>query len=140
MSLLADLKQQWVGAVSVLIAVTALAASQYRSDITEHNRTLRFAAFEMLKELGALQQLVHQSHFSEQPPADYNLRGWNHVLLIKDFSVLLPAQVTEQTEQLVVDWQQHWPTLVEQRASNDALTQQITATRAAVTGMVQSLD
>ncbi|MBW8192567.1 hypothetical protein K0504_16120 [Neiella marina] len=140
MKLLRDLQQQWVGVMSVLIAVTALATSQYRSDVTEHNRTLRFAAFEMLKELGALQQLVHQSHFSETPPPDYNLQGWNHVLLIRDFSVLLPAPVPAQTERLVDQWQQHWPTLTEQRASNDALTQQITTTREAVTAMVQALN
>ncbi|MBD1390868.1 hypothetical protein IC617_15655 [Neiella sp. HB171785] len=140
MSLLNDLKQQWVGVVSLFIAVTALAASQYRSDVTEHNRTIRFAAFEMLRELGALQQLVHQTHFGEQPPTDYNLQGWNHVLLIRDFSVLMPPPVPQHTEQLFAQWQQHWPTLATDRDSNDAISHQITATRNAVTQLVKALE
>lgn len=140
MRLFDDLKQQWVGVVSILIATTALMSAQWRSEITEENRTLRYASFEVLRELGALQQLVDQGHYGEQKPQDIHIHGWNHVLLIQDFSLLLSQPVQQQASELTEQWQQHWPTLIESPQSNQVLSKQIKHTRMAVTDLVKSLD
>ncbi|MCM2678446.1 hypothetical protein [Echinimonas agarilytica] len=140
MSLIGDVKKQWVGVVSVMIATAALITSIWQSNITETNRTTRDACFEVLRELGALQQLVDQSHFSEMPPEDLNIKGWNHVLLIQDFSLLLPTPILEHTQDLTQQWQQHWPTLITSRQSNEVLSAHIKQTRMAVTGIIKDLN
>lgn len=140
MKWLKDLTEQWVGVVGILIATTALLIGQLRSEQTEENRTLRYASFEVLRELGALQQLVDQSHYGEQKPADVNIEGWNHVLLIQDFSLLLNPKVQQEAKALTQQWHQLWPSLAVSQQSNEQLSAQIKQTRLAVTNLVQGLN
>lgn len=135
-----DIQQQWVGVVSVLIATTALLTTQWRSEVTEENRTLRYASFEVLRELGALQQLIDQTHYGQQKPQDIHIHGWNHVLLIQDFSLLLPEPIPERTTQLSNQWQAHWQFLEENRESNEVLSQEIKKTRSTITELIKGLD
>ena len=135
-----QLKNQWVGLVGVLIAVTALLSSNWRSEQVEMNRTQRWAGFEILRELSALQRLTDQAHYGEQQHLGDPITGWSHVILIEDFAHILPPDVQQQATQLKQRWADHWHTLPTDEQSNQAITQSIRAMRAQVIQLIDHLE
>jgi len=135
-----QLRNQWVGLVGVLIAVTALLSSNWRSEQVELNRTQRWASFEILRELSALQLLTDQTHYGDDQALGDPIKGWSHVVLIEDFSHILPASIQQQSAALKTAWQQHWQTLPDEELSNKAITQQIKNTRSQVLELIDSLE
>ncbi|HEU0225628.1 MAG TPA: hypothetical protein VFR29_09345 [Steroidobacteraceae bacterium] len=53
-----------VARISLVVALTALGYSTWRNELTERNRNLRTAGFELLAEIGSLQQVVFYAHFN----------------------------------------------------------------------------
>lgn len=57
-SLKDQLRNNLVAIISLAVALTALGYSTWRNERTEQNRNVRAAGFELLSEIGALQQVV----------------------------------------------------------------------------------
>lgn len=135
-----QLKNQWVGLVGVLIAVTALLSSNWRSEQVEMNRTQRWAGFEILRELSGLQLVIDQAHYGDNQQLGDPIVGWSHVILIEDFAHILPSEVQQQAAQLKQRWTQHWQTLPSEEKSNSLLTAEIRKTRETVIRLIDSLE
>ena len=71
-----------VALISLFVAVMALFQNTWREDVTERNRNIRTASFEVLKNLGELQQKVNQIHFQQNNAQDQLLNGWGNIALI----------------------------------------------------------
>ena len=86
-----QLRANVVALTSLAVALTALGYNTWRNERTEHNRNIRVAAFEVLKQLGELQVVVNSAVYGKEGSRMDPMAGWGRVALITDLSQLLPA-------------------------------------------------
>lgn len=82
-----------VALISLVVALAALGYSTWRNEITERNRNLRTAGFELLAEIGSLQQVVFYAHFNAGDARGDARMGWADVLTIEDLAALMPPEI-----------------------------------------------
>lgn len=94
-----------VALVSLVIALSALGYNTWRNERTEHNRNIRAAGFELLTEIGSLQQIIFYAHFAEGDQRGDPRMGWAGMLTIQDLAALMPADVGRDAGALESVWQ-----------------------------------
>ncbi len=99
-SLYEQIRQNFISLISLLVALSALLYTTWREEMTERNRNLRAASFEVLKNLGELQIAVNYMHYQPDNPMANPLIAWGHVALIGDLSQILPAPVPAASKHL----------------------------------------
>lgn len=99
------LRKNLIALLSLVVAVGALSYGAYRNEQSEQNRNVRVACFEVLKNLGELQTLVHYAHYDKDPKAGNPIGGWGRVLLIQDLAMVLPEPMPTSTQRLFRTWQ-----------------------------------
>ena len=108
MSLVAEIKRNQLAIISLLVALTALGYNTWRNELTEHNRNIRNAGFEMMVHIADLQQITYLNHYDADLDAGNPRKGWSEVLILKDLAQLMPPRVQQSTEQLALAWEQNW--------------------------------
>jgi hypothetical protein len=103
-----QIKNNFVAIVSLVVAFIALTHDAWRNELTEKNRNIRMAGFELLKNLGELQIIVNHAYYSPDSTLGNPYLGWGHVLLISDLSELLPSNVTKTVGKLTKVWGENW--------------------------------
>jgi hypothetical protein len=75
-----QIRRNGLALLSLLVAFSALFYNTWRNEQSESNRTIRVAEFEMLKNLGEVQQIIDFAHFrKDQQRGDLTL-GLTHLL------------------------------------------------------------
>ena len=104
-----DIREQFrdnlVAIVSLVIALSALGYNPWRNEKTEHNRNIRAAGFEMLTEIGSLQQIIFYAHFAQGDQRGDPRMGWADMLTITDLAALMPADVESGARDLKAAWE-----------------------------------
>lgn len=140
-SLLNQLQRNSVAIISLVVALSSLGYTTWRNEKTEDNRNQRFAAFEILKNLNQLQQVVFHLRYDQDQTDKGNPRtGWTHALTIKDFSLILPAPLPNEATQLVKVWDDHWESLVLKQPSVDAVLLAVDDMRDETLELLRSLE
>jgi hypothetical protein len=139
-----NLRQQMrvnaVALISLALALCSLAYNTWRNERTEHNRSVRVAAFEVLKNLGELQVNVNFAYFAKNEQLSNPMAGWGRVALISDLSQLLPAPAPEHAEKLFQMWQADWQQLRDGQPSVERITTVIDQSRDAVREILRGLN
>ena len=65
MELASHLRQHMLSIISLVVALNALSYNTYRNELTEVYRNIRYADFELLKELSQLQLLIDYAHYDK---------------------------------------------------------------------------
>src|SRR4030095_16478800 len=99
------------------VALISLAYNTWVNEKTEENRSVRVAAFEVLKNLGELQVIVNYAYFAKNERLGNPMAGWGHVTLVSDLSQLLPAPAPERAEKLLQVWQADWQRIQDDQPS-----------------------
>jgi hypothetical protein len=128
-----------VALISLVVAVTSLFYATWRNQKSEHNRNIRTAAFEVLKNLGELQTIANYAHFQKDRAVGNPLMGWGRVLVINDLCSVLPSPAAEESKKLTETWQNNWETLGKEDESIDAIVNEIETTRKAILKILCSL-
>ena len=130
--------------ISLVIAITALTYNSWRADTSENNRNIRVASFELIKELGQLQNLTNQLHFTLQPDSKMRdislINGWGHIALIEDLSTLLPSSIEQHAKSLKKIWEQTSSQLGTEGDSEKLISSAIESTRDETRKLLRSLD
>ncbi|WP_251359797.1 hypothetical protein [Kangiella sp. TOML190] len=130
--------------ISLLVAIVALTYNTWRTDTTETNRNLRTASFELIRELGKLQNTTNQLHYAQSQNAaltqEQFIQGWGHVALIEDLSALLPQDIESQALDLKTQWQTHHQQLGQQQNAETQISLAISNTRQKVRALLHSLE
>jgi hypothetical protein len=134
-----QLQANAVALISLVVALSSLGYNTWRNEQTEENRTVRVAAFEVLKDLGELQLVVNQAFFAKDDRMGHPMAGWGRVALISDLSEVLPPPASRRAEQLHQVWQANWRQIEDDEASVDRITAEIDATRDAIRKIVRQL-
>ncbi len=145
-----------VALISIFVAVSALAYNTWRNEKTEEQRNVRHASFEVLENLGEVQQVVNFRYYylafdpENGSEGDLRIRGFGSVAMIRDLMMLMPKPGPGAGEAMHQSWQQHFAELDElnaagrhtdaARAAVRELTLAIDQTRNAVLDVLQSLD
>lgn len=132
-----SLKDNAVALISLTVAIIALGYTAWREERTEKNRTLRVAAFEILKDLGDLQGVVNASHYQKDKKDP--IMGWGYIALIGDLSELLPAPIPETTGRLTEVWGNEWNSLDKDPEAVERVSKEIDASRLAIRNLLRSI-
>ncbi len=124
---------------SLAIAIMALSYSSWRDELSEQNRNVRVAGFEIIKELSALQLVSNYAYYDQNDTQGNPIIGWKHILLIEDLAIFMPLPVGEQANKLHDQWTAHIDQLAENKINNDAVVAEIVNTQKAVLASLKAL-
>lgn len=128
-----------VALISLLVALSTLGYSTWRHEVSEDNRTLRTAAFNILLTAGELQSVVDFAHYEGNPDAGNPIKGWGKVLYLRDLGIVMPAQVQSRTRDLQRVWAHDWEALQQDEAAAQRITASIDALRSEVGTLILRL-
>ena len=138
-----SLKQQihrnLLAIISLVVAITALTYNSWRQEVTEDNRNLRLASFELITRLGELQLIVDHAHYDRNTDLGNPITGWGRVALIEDLSAVLPDPLPAQSRDLKKSWSENWQGLGKQEAHAERITAAIQAMRTEVRDQLQMI-
>ena len=103
-----QLKRNSLAIISLFVAFSALGYNTWRNEQTEENRNIRAAGFEMLLHIGQLQRISYLAHYDKDLQLGNPRSGWVEVLVLRDLSMLMPAQLQQQTQHLFDSWRENW--------------------------------
>jgi hypothetical protein len=126
--------------VSIVFALAGFSYNLWRLEVSEANNTVRTAAFEVLKELAALEQLVYAAHYDKNTEQGNPRIGWVKVGLIVDLSQLIDEPVNQQALLLKTVWQSHWAHIIQNRDSADTVVRAIEAVRHTLSQTLKALN
>ena len=107
-SIAEQIRRNIVAIISLIVAVSSLAYNTYRNELTESNRTIRQAGFEMISELSKLQQVMLFARYDQKDERGDTTVAWSHMLALQDLSLAMPKNIQEQTEKLFKTWQANY--------------------------------
>ena len=147
-----QIRRNSVALISLAIAVTSLTYTGWRNETSEHQRSVRFAAFRVLEELGELQEVVlYRAYFAPQNldserEGRLRVQGFGNVLLIRDLMNVMPAPGPTEAVRLESLWQEQVNALSSGAntesaiAANEVLSAAIDDARVAVGEILSGLD
>jgi hypothetical protein len=139
MSLLQQFQRNALALCSLAVAVSALSYNSWRNESSERNRNVRSAEFEMLKNLGEVQQIIDFAHLRHDAARGDLTLGLSRVLLIRDLGTLTPKPVEECSEKLLASWVKHGDQLATSDDAAAALSEEVLNARRTVLASLQSL-
>ncbi len=139
-SFAAQLKRHSVALISLSVAIIGLSYSTWRNELTEENRNIRYAAFELLLKLGDLQELVFYRHYDKDKKKGNARTGWHYVLMIQDFSSLVPKPMKQKSMLLKKVWTDNWQSLGKSDKSEKIISQAIDQARVTVIKILTQLE
>jgi hypothetical protein len=134
------IQRNMLSIISLVVALSALGYNTYRNELTETNRNIRSAGFEMLHELAELQLIADYAHYDKDATRGNPITGWGRLLYMRDLSFLMSAAVVSETGLLTEVWGSEWNALHEDEASNKRITEAINAVRDQVRETITSLE
>jgi hypothetical protein len=140
MNLLQQLRNNQVAIISLLVALLALGYNTWRNELTEHNRNIRSAGFEMLLHIAELQQITYLAHYDKDDIGGNPRKGWTEVLVLQDLAHLLPVNTQSATEALAVSWSQNWEALGTDDDAVASVEQQLDGLRRTILEALSKLD
>jgi len=108
-----------VALISLMLAITSLGYNTWRNEKTELQRNWRQAAFQILIEVGELNQIIlMRRYFPEATESEENqsgevrgphswVAGWGKATMIRDLTTVMPEPMPEAGQQLFETWQEH---------------------------------
>lgn len=139
MQLFEQIKRNSVAIISLVVALSSLGYNTWRNELTEHNRNIRTASFEVLKALGELQIIADHAHYEKDQQQGNPITGWGRVLLIRDLCHVISVPATEAANGLHKHWGGHWSNLGQRSASIEVITSSIDRVRQNVLDALASL-
>lgn len=110
-SLRVQVRRNLVAIISLVLAVASLSYNTWRNEVTEDNRNVRAAGFEMLLAMGDLHQMVFLRHYDRDTVRGNPRAGWAQVLLLNDLAQIMPASVAASAAELRATWSAEWQQL-----------------------------
>jgi len=129
-----------IAILSMIVAVSSLLYSAWRHEVTEDQRTVRQAGFEILRNLGELQTIADHAHYSDDPLQGNPVSGWGRGLMVRDLSTLMPQPAQHHAANLFKTWAAEWAGLGKQDSSSERITDSINACRTETAHSIASLD
>lgn len=135
-----QMKNNALALVSLFVAFAALGYNTWRNELTEENRNLRAAGFEMLLHISQLQRIAYLAHYDQDQQLGNPRSGWVEVLVLRDLSMLMPTKLQQRTQQLFETWKENWQQLGNDESSVAAIDNAIKDLRQDLLDSIKRLD
>jgi len=110
-SILRQIQNNSLAIISLVVAFSALGYNTWRNELTESNRNIRMAGFEMLLHIGELQKTTYLAHYDADVVQGNPRTGWSQVLVLRDLSHLIESQHAVRADALYQAWRENWQAL-----------------------------
>ncbi|MGV6827230.1 MAG: hypothetical protein ACWA5Q_09650 [bacterium] len=140
MKILDQVNRNLVAIISLVVAVTSLSYAAWRNEVTEANRNVRTAGFEMLMNLGDLQRIVYLGHYDRDPIAGNPRKGWVRVMILRDLGTIMPDPLPRESSLLIETWKTNWQGIGNDPVAVDAIEEQIETLRQAVLNTLKTIE
>ena len=108
MRLTEQLRRHSLALISLLVALTALGYNTWRNELTERNRNIRHAGFEMMLHIAELQRITYLAHIDKDIQSGNPRKGEVAVLILRDLARLMPEFVQNRSQALLQVWRENW--------------------------------
>lgn len=135
-----QIRDNLVAIISLFVAAFSLVYAAWRQEVTEDQRTVRQAGFEILRNLGELQIIADHAQFTGDPMQGNPVTGWGRVLMIRDLAKLMPAPTQKHADALHQTWEKEWQGLGDNTASSEHITAAINTCREETARVLVGLD
>ena len=134
------LRAEAVALISLALALTSVIHSNRRDELTERNRNIRAATFEVLTKLADFERVVFLAHY-DRDRANGNPRiGWTDVIVIHDLATVAPPPLESKAATLRQVWRDNWERLDgDDETSVDNIEAAIEDLRSAAVNTLRSL-
>ena len=126
--------------MGLLVALMALGYNTWRNELTEHNRNIRFAGFEMLLHASELRRISYLAHYDRNSIEGNPRSGGVKVMIIRDLSMIMPASLQAAADELHGTWEQEWQGLGSDNDSIMAIEMALDAVRAGILETLEELE
>ena len=106
-----QLRQNSLAIISLVVALSALGYNTWRNELTEENRNIRAAGFEILVHLSTLRRIAYLAHYDRDLLNGNPRTGWTVVLVLLDFGDLMPEPLPTSARKLFIAWRDNWADL-----------------------------
>lgn len=106
--ILQQIQKNSLAIVSLIVAFSALGYNTWRNELTESNRNVRQAGFEMLLHIGELQKTTYLAHYDADLVRGNPRAGWSQVLVLRDLAHLVAVRQDVRADALYEAWREHW--------------------------------
>ncbi|MGD8557391.1 MAG: hypothetical protein PVJ14_08550 [Chromatiales bacterium] len=135
-----QLRRHSLAIISLLVALTALGYNTWRNELTEQNRNIRFAGFEMLLHASELRRISYLAHYDRDSIQGNPRSGWVKVMIIQDLSMIMPSTLQAAADELYGTWEQEWQGLGSDSGSIEAIEMALDAVRAGILETLEELE
>lgn len=132
-------RNQIVALLSVIVAFSAMLYNGHRNELTERNRNIRIAEFEILRNLAELQQMVDATYFQRGGQGGGRTFALSRILVIRDLALLSPEPVQKSAENLMVAWRNHGEKVDTSLEAAQVVSEEILSARRVVVASLRSL-
>ncbi|WP_457669082.1 hypothetical protein [Thiolapillus sp.] len=140
MDIRSQIRNNLLAIISLIVAFSALGYNTWRNELTEQNRNVRFAGFEIIKNLGELERITYLIHYDKAIQRNTPRDGWAVVLVLRDLSALMPGSVSDEAARLFATWQKSWEGLGEDEKSVADIDNAINALREETLTVIRALE
>ena len=134
-----QLRRNAVAIVSLVIALSGLAYTTWRNELTEENRNVRTSGFELLVRLADFQRVVFLAHYDGDHNEASPRIGWAHVIAMQDFAEMMGPEVVVKVDHLRDVWQVRWTELGKKDEAEAELDQSMNALRYEIRTRLENL-
>jgi hypothetical protein len=134
-----QVRRNIVAIISLTLAILSLSYNTWRNELTEHNRNVRQAGFEMLMTLGDFHQIVFFLHYDKDEVRGNPRLGWAKVLLVADLATIMPPPVAASADSLATTWGADWSALGNDELAAQRVSQAIDDVREATLSELSKL-
>ncbi len=106
--------------ISLVIALAGFSYNTWRNETTEAHRNVRQASFELLDEVGQLQQIVDNRYYAGDRSEMTRIAGWGKATLIRDMGSLVSPATAQRAQQAFDAWSAHAGNIDRQDAEAEA--------------------
>lgn len=125
---------------SMLFALIGFSYNVWRMEVTEQNASRREAAFEMLREMAALEQIIFAAHYDNDTVNGNPRLGWVRLSMISDLAILMPIGTQDAAAELKRVWQHNWALISKNRPAAKAVLAALDHTRLQVRNTLTTLE
>ena len=135
-----QLRRHSLAIISLLVALTALGYNTWRNELTEQNRNIRFAGFEMLLHASELRRISYLAHYDRDSIQGNPRSGWVKVMIIQDLSMIMPSTLQAAADELYGTWEREWQGLGSDSGSIEAIEMALDAVRSGILETLEELE
>lgn len=132
-------RAQMLGVGSLVVALLAILLNGHRNDLSERNRNIRVAEFEILRNLAELQQMIDVTYFDRDNGKGTQSFTLSRILVIRDLAALSPEPVQQSAEKLMLAWRENGRKLDTSIDAVQKISDEIVNVRQEVVGSLKSL-